>query len=89
MTGGRPGERVDGNVRLKDDGTLTCVHCEGALEGTPADYLAFLPLHEGRPAEAGPHIFADPAIYVDAEVVFRQYYCPGCFTAFQTEVVPR
>jgi hypothetical protein len=28
-------------------------------------------------------------VYIDAEVVFRQYYCPGCYTAFRTEVVPR
>jgi N-methylhydantoinase B len=83
------GERIDGNVRLKDNGTLMCAHCECALEGTPTDYLAQLPVYEGPPREAGPHIFANPAIYVDAEVVFRQYYCPGCYTAFQTEVVPR
>jgi N-methylhydantoinase B len=83
------GKRVDGNVRLKDDGTLICAHCQCALAGTQADYLSLLPIHEGPPAEAGPHIFANPAVYVDAEVVFRQSYCPGCYTAFQTEVVPR
>jgi len=86
---GLAGERVDGNVRLNDDGTLRCAHCECALEGTPSDYLGLLPFHEGPPAEAGPHIFANPAVYVDADVVFRQHYCPGCYTAFQTEVVPR
>ena len=86
---GLAGERVNGNVRLKDDGTLICAHCEASLEGTPTNYVALLPVHEGRPAEAGPHIFADPSVYIDQEVVFRQYYCPGCYTAFQTEVVPR
>ena len=86
---GAAGERVDGNVRLTAGGALMCAHCGCMLEGTPSDYLGLLPVYEGRPAEAGPHIFASPAIYIDAEVVFRQYYCPGCYTAFQTEIVPR
>jgi N-methylhydantoinase B len=83
------GVRVNYNVRLKSDGTLECAHCQQKLEGTPTGYLALLPIHEGPPANAGPHIFANPAVYVDAEVVFRQYYCPGCYTAVQSEVVPR
>jgi N-methylhydantoinase B len=83
------GERVDGNVRLTADRALMCAHCGCLLEGTPSDYQALLPVHEGPPTEAGPHIFANPAMYIDAEVVFRQYYCPGCRTAFRTEIVPR
>jgi N-methylhydantoinase B len=83
------GVRVDYNVRLLRDGTLECVHCQQKLEGTPSDFLSSLPVHEGPPNEAGPHIFANPAVYIDEEVVFRQYYCPGCFTALRSEVVPR
>jgi len=45
-------------------------------------------LVEGKPEEAGPQIFAEPWRYVDAKVVFRQYCCPGCATAFMTQVVP-
>ena len=85
MTGS---SRVNGSVRVREDGSLCCAHCGGTLPGTPATYLAQIPVHVGPPRETGPHIFADPAVYVDAEVVFRQYYCPSCYTALQSEVVP-
>jgi N-methylhydantoinase B len=39
-------------------------------------------------SEAGPQIRRKPELYVDEEIVFRQWCCPGCFVALQTEVVP-
>jgi N-methylhydantoinase B len=44
--------------------------------------------YEGPPAEAGPQIWADSAVYLDAPVVFRQLCCPGCGTAMLSTVVP-
>jgi N-methylhydantoinase B len=35
-----------------------------------------------------PQITANAADYVDASVVFRQYCCPGCWTAPFSAVVP-
>jgi N-methylhydantoinase B len=67
---------------------VACRHCAEILGGTgPGDTLA-LAVREGPPAEAGPQILADPADYVDAPVVFRQYSCPGCWTALYSAVVP-
>ena len=43
---------------------------------------------DGPPADAGPQIITDPADYVDDEVVFRQFCCPGCWTAVYSAVVP-
>ncbi|MGC8917748.1 hypothetical protein AB7952_00285 [Streptomyces sp. PG2] len=43
---------------------------------------------EVAPTEAGPHIWHDPSVYVDADVVFRQLCCPGCLTAVHSRVVP-
>jgi N-methylhydantoinase B len=80
--------RVSFNVRARADGSLICAHCTHDLPGTSATYLAQVPVHVGAPREGGPMVFADPAVYVDAEVVLRQYYCPNCFTALPTEVVP-
>ena len=31
---------------------------------------------------------SDPALYVDDEVVFRQFCCPGCWTAVHSSIVP-
>lgn len=83
------GRGISGNVRETEDGSLYCVHCGQALPGSVANYIDRLPVHVGPPSEAGPHIYPDPHAWVDAEVVFRQVYCPHCWTAVQTEVVPR
>jgi len=83
--------RVNGNVvRRGEDGvsTLACAYCDQALEGTASDYLTKLPWYEGPAQDAGPHVCADASVYIDNPIVFRQYYCPGCYTAFHTEVVP-
>lgn len=67
---------------------LSCSYCGEKLSGTPEDYLTKLPFYEGPLTEAGPQVFADSSVFVDAPVVFRQYYCPGCYVAFLTEIVP-
>lgn len=36
--------------------------------------------------EAGP-LMNDPSEYVDDEVEFREYYCPGCARRLETEVI--
>ena len=77
---------------------VACRHCAEILGGPdpggpdpggtdPGEPLA-LALYEGPPAEAGPQIIANPADYVDAPVVFRQYCCPSCWTALYSAVVP-
>ena len=72
---------------------VACRHCAEILGGSgPGDILA-LAVHEGPPAEpgpgrAGPQIIASAADYVDAPAVFRQYCCPGCWTALYSAVVP-
>lgn len=72
---------------------VACRHCAEILGGPdpdgtePGDTLA-LARYEGPSAEAGPQIIADPADYVDAPVVFRQYCCPSCWTALYSAVVP-
>jgi N-methylhydantoinase B len=84
-----PSVRVNANIRQRPDGVLVCAHCLTELPGTASTVLQRLPCREAAPSAAGPHICANPETYVDADVVFRQYYCPGCWTAFQSDVVPR
>ena len=84
-----PSVRVNANIRQRPDGVLVCAHCLTELPGTASTVLAQLPRREAAPSAAGPHVCANPEAYVDADVVFRQYYCPGCWTAFQSEDVAR
>jgi N-methylhydantoinase B len=80
--------RLNENIVRKGDGSLSCAHCSEVLAGGPTDYLSRLPRYEAPMADVGPHVFPDPRVYVDVDAVFRQYICPGCATAFHTEVVP-
>jgi N-methylhydantoinase B len=83
---------------------VACRHCGQVLADGPADAPADGPadgpadhegaeglavaVYEGPPADAGPQILTNPSDYVDAPVVFRQYCCPGCWTALYSAVVP-
>jgi N-methylhydantoinase B len=84
--------RLDDNLAVlesPDGGTVVCLHCGtriGPLAGSA--FVAALARRDGAPTEAGPHIWHDPSEYVDAEIVFRQLFCPGCLTAVNSRVVP-
>ena len=80
--------RINANVSRVDAG-LSCTHCGQILEGDVSDYLSHLPRYEGPVTDVGPQVFPDTSVFIDAEILFRQYYCPGCYTAFHTEVVPK
>jgi len=85
------GRRLDDNlVEATYDGrpVVACRHC-GQVLGDPraGDTLA-LATYQGPSAEAGPQILGHPEDYVDAPVSFRQYCCPGCWTAIYSAVVP-
>lgn len=82
------GRRLNENVLRREDGSIFCAHCDQSLEGGPTDYVSKLPFYEATVDAAGPHIFTDSRAFVDTDVVFRQYICPGCAVAFHTEVVP-
>jgi N-methylhydantoinase B len=67
---------------------LACRHCGYEISHGSENYERRLAMVEGKPEEAGPQVSAEPWRYIDAKVVFRQYCCPGCATAFDTQVVP-
>jgi len=87
--------RLDDNLVevAGDDGhVIACRHCGEVLgdarAGTGTDSGLALAIYEGPPTDAGPQIIATAADYIDAPVVFRQYCCPGCWTAVYSAVVP-
>ncbi len=83
--------RVDENVSYVEERgkrKALCAHCSHVLSEDSQNYIDNLASYEGPVSMAGPQVFPDASVYVDAKVVFRQYCCPNCFTAFFTEVVP-
>ncbi|WP_063129779.1 hydantoinase B/oxoprolinase family protein [Nocardia fusca] len=82
------GEPLDDNTIIVGESAVSCRHCGTELGTLGEPYLSALPRIETDPAAAGPHVWADPATYVDEPVVFRQVLCPGCATALISQVVP-
>lgn len=81
--------RIDDNLVVTREDAIVCAHC-GTQVSNKGDY--FLKSAVARallPRTAGPYGRDDAKLFVDQEVVMRQYYCPGCYTVLQTEVVPK
>jgi N-methylhydantoinase B len=81
--------RMDDNLVATTNNQVLCVHCGTCVAMKGEHFLQRAAKQEMLPSMAGPHIRDDAKLFVDQEVVLRQYYCPGCFTALHTEIVPR
>lgn len=62
-----------------DTGTASCAECGESFGAIDANLKAALVVNERPVEDAGPH-YVDPSRFVDDNVVFREYYCPGCGT---------
>lgn len=69
----------------RDAGAYRCAHCGekiGSIDGHAKQELL---VHQHPVADIGRR-FGDPAVYVDDEIVWREFFCPGCATRLATEV---
>jgi N-methylhydantoinase B len=85
------GRRIDDNlVQLLREGSnlVACAHCGKQLADAAHDDRLRLAAYDGTPSEAGPQVTSDHTHYVDDKVVFRQFCCPGCWTALYSTIVP-
>jgi N-methylhydantoinase B len=84
---------IDDNLVQRDvDGAARyfCRHCDTDIAGAGPDWRDSLrTVYEGPPSTVGPHLNDNARKYVDVDIVVRQGYCPGCFTALFTETAPR
>jgi N-methylhydantoinase B len=68
------------------DAFFACTDCGTELGGIGENYKLGC-LFEHRPITvANPNIL-EPSIHVDTQVTFRSFYCPGCGTLMDSEVV--
>lgn len=83
-------QALDDNLVMgcRDDGgdIVACRHCARVLED--ADGSLVLARSDSPSRAAGPSVAVDPVTFVDAEVVFREYFCPGCWTRLYCGLVP-
>jgi acetone carboxylase gamma subunit len=68
-----------------NDRTHRCMRCEHSLGPASENYKLHALIEQGPLSEAN-HYVGDPARYVDEEMVFRRFYCPGCAVLLDTEV---
>jgi N-methylhydantoinase B len=84
--------QLDDNLVVVQNGAgevVACMHCGYHIgPANDGEYLEALIRFEGPTSDAGPHVWADPATYVEEPIVFRQLSCPGCYTAIVSSVVP-
>ncbi len=66
--------------------TVACRHCARALEDDQSRLL--LARRDAPSRSAGPSVITDPATFIDAQVVFREYFCPGCWSRVHCGLVP-
>jgi N-methylhydantoinase B len=80
---------VDDNLALMANGAVLCLHCGTHVSEKGKYFLEHAVKSEMPPGDSGLYSWESAKLFVDQEVVMRQYYCPGCYTALQTEVVPK
>lgn len=69
----------------RDAGVYQCAHCGnelGSLAGHAKEKMA---MHQHPIADIGSH-FHEPGTYVDDEIVWREFFCPGCATRLASEI---
>lgn len=82
----RAAGRLDNHLVVDDEGVVRCERC-GQTLGPVAENYKLHAVRKDRPIQdANPRI-VDPAMFIDREVVFRQYFCPGCAVALENEVI--
>jgi len=84
------GRAIDDNLTLALDVTgavVACRHCGHQL----SDHKKQLSVacRDSDPVSGSSNVSVDPAFYVDTEIVFREHFCPGCWTTVQSGLVPK
>jgi N-methylhydantoinase B len=87
----RDGGAIDENLALATDpargSVVVCRHCEQQL----SDFNRRLSLasRDSDPVAACANVRVPPSYYVDSEVVFREYFCPSCWTTVKAGLAPK
>jgi acetone carboxylase gamma subunit len=70
---------VDGNS------VIACLECGHELSAASENYKLGCLLEETPVTAVNRHLL-EPSRFVDDEIVFRRFYCPGCAVQIETEL---
>lgn len=80
-------QRLDAHLDVDTDTkTVVCRNCDEAICDADENYKLHA-LCERLPVEEAGPLVNDPEQYVDEELEFRKFYCPGCATQLATELI--
>jgi N-methylhydantoinase B len=81
---------VDDNLsihRLEEGAeVVACRHCNAPFGRS--DEPLHVAIRTAPAFTAGPGVSVDPSTYVDGEIVFREFFCPSCWTRLHCAIVP-
>jgi N-methylhydantoinase B len=78
--------QLDHHLEINEAGRLACRRCGHELCDGAENFKEHVPF-KVRPIQEANPLITDPKTFVDDEVVFRQYFCPGCATLLENEVI--
>jgi N-methylhydantoinase B len=96
LNGKAKARRLDGtlvfnatdNLDVRRDGAnahWACAQCAADLGPLSANYKDGC-LREDSPVSASNPLVGDPRLFVDDDVAFRRFYCPGCGAEIENEI---
>lgn len=77
--------QVDHHLKI-EDGSFHCRKCGHDLGPADGNFKRGA-VRKDHPIEDANPLIVDPDKFIDDEVVFRQYFCPGCATLLENEVI--
>lgn len=78
--------RLDQHLLITGPGRVTCARCAHDL-GPQSENYKLHAVRKDRPIQEANPCIVDPRLFIDRTMVFRQFYCPGCATLLENEVV--
>lgn len=78
--------QLDHHLEINDAGQIVCRRCAHDLGSAQGNFKNHA-VCKVRPIEDANPLIVSPATFIDDEVVFRQYFCPGCAVLLENEVI--
>ena len=78
--------RISNRLVMDAKNNVACQSCGHVIGPATENYKSGLVRKDNGIQEANP-LIVDPKLFIDPEMVFRQFFCPSCATQIETEVV--
>lgn len=78
--------QLDHHLAIDDANQIVCKRCAHVLGPAERNFKEGAVV-KVRPIQDANPLIVDPSLFIDDQVVFRQYFCPGCATLLENEVL--